>query len=139
CPGGARWGSGVGFADLIADVLGVHQAAWAGRAGAALAEQGFVRFRKGGLPRAFEPRVFSGLPKVVAETEGEMECYAAHEHAPPEEVVPAFLRALDPAARGRYAAWAMPINAREPITVGDRYEIVPDSAPIPLDEVEPAW
>ncbi|HKC72951.1 MAG TPA: glutamate synthase-related protein, partial [Chloroflexota bacterium] len=137
CPGVARWGSGVGFADLVDDVIGFHQAAWAPRP--SLAEQGFVRFRKGGLPRAFEPRVFSGLPKVVAETAEEMECYAAHEQAPPEEFVPAFLRALNPAARGRYAAWAAAINGREPITVGDRYEIVSERAPIPIDEVEPVW
>src|SRR5207248_1709807 len=108
CPGVARWGSGVDFAALIDDVIGFHQAAWAARP--SLAEQGFVRFRKGGVPRAFEPRVFSGLPKVVAETVEEMECYAAHEQAPPEEFVPAFLRALDPAARRRYAGWAAAIN-----------------------------
>ncbi len=137
CPGVARWGSGVDFAALIDDVLGFHQAAWA--PDAALAEQGFVRFRKGGLPRAYEPKVFSTLPKVVSETDEEMECYLAHEGAPPEVFAPAFLEVLDPGARARYAAWAAGINEREPITVGDRYAIVSDRAPIPIEEVEPAW
>jgi len=137
CPGVGRWGVGVDLAALVADVRGFHTAAWG--PGAKLTEQGFVRFRKGGLPHAFDPPVFSKLPKVVAETEREMERYAALEDAPPEEFVPALLDVLDEGSRERYAAWATGINGREPITVGDRYEIVSDRAPIPLDEVEPAW
>ena len=49
------------------------------------------------------------------------------------------VQALDPGARARYAGWAATINEREPITVADRYEIVSDRQPIPLDEVEPVW
>ncbi len=137
CPGVARWGVGIGFAALIEDVLGFHQAAWA--ADAKLAEQGFVRFRKGGLAHAFEPRVFSILPKVVAETPEEMDCYLRLEDAPPQDFVPAFVEALDPGARARYASWAATINEREPITVADRYEIASDRQPIPLEQVEPVW
>jgi len=137
CPGVAHWGSGVGFADLVADVLGFHGAAWS--PDARLTEQGFVRFRKGGVLHAFEPKVFSVLPKVVAETEAEAECVVAHEEAPPERFVPAFEAALDDGARRRFEAWAVGINDREPITVGDRYAIVSDRAPIPLEEVEPVW
>ncbi len=137
CPGVAHWGSGVGFADLVADVLGFHGAAWS--PDARLTEQGFVRFRKGGLLHAFDPKVFSVLPKVVSETEAETECVVTQEGAPPERFVPAFEAAMDDGARGRYAAWAKGINDREPITVGDRYAIVSDRAPIPLEEVEPIW
>ena len=137
CPGVAHWGSGVGFVDLVADVLGFHGAAWS--PDARLTEQGFVRFRKGGLLHAFDPKVFSVLPKVVAETEAETDCVVTHEAAPPERFVPAFEAALDDGARGRYAAWAAGINDREPITVGDRYAIVSDRAPIPIEEVEPVW
>ncbi|GAC1397836.1 MAG: hypothetical protein NVSMB65_16600 [Chloroflexota bacterium] len=137
CPGAAHWGAGVDFSRLIDDVLGFHAAAWA--PGAKLTDQGFVRFRKGGVLHAFEPRVFSLLPKVVAETPEEMDCYVSHENDPPERFLPAFLNALDPGARTRYAAWAATINERESITVGDRYAIVSDRAPIPVEEVEPVW
>jgi len=137
CPGVGRWGEGVTFAGLVADVLGFHAEAWG--PAAKFVEQGFVRFRKGGLPHAFDPSVFSKLPKVVAETEGEMEAYEAHEGAVPDAFVAAFAEALEPAARERYAAWAQGINSRDPITVGDRYRVVSDRAPIPLDEVEPTW
>ena len=137
CPGVARWGQGVDFAELIGDVIGFHQAAWAPRA--ALSEQGFVRYRKGGLPRAFEPRVFSGLPRVLAETESEMQCVAELNAAPPEEFVATFLETLEPDARRRYAEWSSPINTREPVTVADRYQIESDRAPIPVEQVEPVW
>ncbi len=137
CPGVGRWGRGVGLDDLIEDVLGFHQAAWA--AEPALADAGFVRYRKGGIPRAFEPRVFAGLPKVVAETPEEMECFVRSEGKPPERFVQDFLEVLEPAARKRYAAWAETINCREPVTVGDRYEIVSDRPPIAIEEVEPVW
>ena len=137
CPGVGRWGAGVDFAALVADVLGFHHAAWG--PDAKLAEQGFVRFRKGGLPHAFDPPVFSRLPKVVAETPHEMETYTELEDASPEDFVVGMLEALDPGARERYAAWAGGINGRAPITVADRYEIVSDRAPIPIEEVEPAW
>ncbi len=137
CPGVAHWGQGAGFADLIEDVLGFHQAAWAPEV--KLADQGFVRYRKGGVPHAYEPRVFSGLPKIVAETVDEMQCYVETEQATTQEFVTAFQEALDPGARTRYETWAGAINAREPITVGDLYTIVSDRAPIPIDEVEPVW
>ncbi|HEY8284838.1 MAG TPA: glutamate synthase-related protein [Chloroflexota bacterium] len=107
--------------------------------GPMLADQGFVRFRKGGIPRAYDPKVFATLPKIVAETEAEMQCYTEHEHAPPDQFVPALLEALEPDARERYARWAAAINEREPITVADTLRVVSDRAPIPLDEVEPAW
>jgi len=137
CPGVGRWGTGVDLAALVSDALGFHRDAWG--PGAKLTEQGFVRFRKGGLPRAFDPPVFSRLPKVVAETPEEMEQYAALDGAAPAEFVSGMLEALDSGARERYAAWAGGINGREPITVGDRYDIVSDRAPIPIEEVEPAW
>jgi glutamate synthase domain-containing protein 2/glutamate synthase domain-containing protein 1/glutamate synthase domain-containing protein 3 len=104
-----------------------------------LAEQGFVRYRKGGIPRAFEPRVFSTLPKVVQETQEEMACYVAHESRDPREFLAAFAEVLDPASWTRYAEWAAAINEREPIMVADRYAIVSDRPPIPLEEAEPTW
>ncbi len=137
CPGVGRWGTGVDFAALVADVLGFHRVAWG--PDAKLAEQGFVRFRKGGLPHAFDPPVFSRLPKVVAETPREMDVFEEFEEAPPEEFVPAMQEALDPGARERYGAWAAGINGRAPITAADRYAIASDRAPIPIEEVEPAW
>jgi len=137
CPGVARWGEGVSFADLIADVLGFHAAAWG--PDVKLVEQGFVRYRKGGLAHAFEPKVFSILPKVVAETPAEMECWTAHEGTAPDAFVPAFAAALDEGAATRYETWAANINERDPITVADAYAIVSDRQPIPLDEVEPVW
>ena len=104
-----------------------------------LAEQGFVRYRKGGIPRAFEPKVFSTLPKVVAETEAEMDCYIAHEDRPPEDFVPAFEAVLDPASRERYEVGGGDQRARADRPSADRYHIVSDRAPIPLEEVEPVW
>jgi len=179
-PGAAHWGTGVSLADLIDDVVTVHQQAFGdmqasapvavaagvaiaaaqssgrvaivnggsnGHAGPAagtprlpsLAEQGFVRYRKGGIQHAYDPKMFSTLPKVVNETEAEMACYIEHEGRPPEAFVPAFEAALDPGSRRRYEAWAEAINERDPLTVADRYRIHSDRSPIPLDEVEPVW
>ena len=77
-PGAAHWGTGVSLADLVEDVLAYHRAAYGdvraatlaaaggaavqtvegpGKEGAkrpnrpSLVEQGFVRYRKGGVPR----------------------------------------------------------------------------------------
>ncbi|MDB5059460.1 MAG: hypothetical protein JWO59_2932, partial [Chloroflexi bacterium] len=85
--GAAHWGSGVSLENLIEDVVASHQTAFgdllagelvtAGgaavhveekavtkdRRAPSLSDQGFVRYRKGGIPRAFEPKVFSTLPK----------------------------------------------------------------------------
>ncbi|MHB2016617.1 MAG: glutamate synthase-related protein [Candidatus Xenobia bacterium] len=145
-PGVAHWGAGVGLADLVEDVLEAHRMAFAdarvavaSSRGPTLVEQGFVRFRKGGIPRAFEPKVFSGLPRILGETAVEMQTYRDLEGEDPKDFVGAFAAVIDDATREKYQAWADDINFRHPITVSDRYEIKSDRAPIPLSEVEPVW
>lgn len=147
-PGVAHWGTGVTLENLVADVVECHRSAFAdlkqpalvggGKSGPPpLTDQGFVRFRKGGIPRAFDPKVFSTLPKVVAETEQEMTQYVELEGTNPREFLSRFH--IDDGSFKRYGEWAEYINRRDPITVGDRYEVVSDRAPIPIEEVEPLW
>ncbi|HEY4003309.1 MAG TPA: glutamate synthase large subunit [Candidatus Xenobia bacterium] len=137
-PGVAHWGAGVSLGDLVGTLVQQHQGAYAREpvaVGPALVDHGFVRYRKGGIPRAFNPTVFSQLPKVVEETEAEMASYETLSDADPV----AFLQQWSTDAGPTYQAWAEAINRREPITVSDRYEVVSDRAPIPLEEVEPVW
>jgi glutamate synthase domain-containing protein 2/glutamate synthase domain-containing protein 1/glutamate synthase domain-containing protein 3 len=144
-PGVAWWGAGLSLEHLLSDVLEMHFAAFetaddpAPSAVPNLAEVGFVRFRKKGIPRGFEPKVFTQLPKVVEETADEMQCYVECEHEDPVAFMQAFDRVLSAESRPKYDEWAAGINGREPITVSDRYEIVSDREPIDIAQVDPLW
>jgi glutamate synthase domain-containing protein 2/glutamate synthase domain-containing protein 1/glutamate synthase domain-containing protein 3 len=140
-PGAAHWGRGVSLRDLLDDVVGAHRAAFGDLRGMEqapprLEEAGFVRFRKRGIPRAFDPKAFTGLHKVVGETHEELEAWGALDHLDPREFAARF--PLDWKSREAYVEWAETLNRREPITVADRYEIHSDREPVPLDEVESA-
>ena len=107
---------GLGFAELERDVLDRHARAW--EAGARLENPGFVKFRKGGERHATDPEVVEALHETAA----------AH----------ALRKAVRDEDRARYARFAELVNTREPLELRDLLELVPASAPAPLDEVEPA-
>jgi glutamate synthase (ferredoxin) len=105
---------GLGFAELEADVLERHAAAWAERP--KLENPGFVKFRKGGERHATDPEVVDALQQAAHALRGAVR----HED------------------RERYDRFAALVNERGPLELRDLLELVPAEEPVPLDEVEPA-
>ncbi|MFN2626934.1 MAG: glutamate synthase-related protein, partial [Mycobacteriales bacterium] len=113
--GTASMTGGVGFAEVAADVLARHDAAF-GRTKVTLANPGFVKWRRGGEYHATNPDVVDALQR------------ASH----------VLQRAIQSGDRAAYAKFAALVNARPPAEPRDLLEIVPAAQPTPIDEVESA-
>ncbi|HYU58602.1 MAG TPA: glutamate synthase central domain-containing protein, partial [Actinomycetota bacterium] len=128
---------GIGFADLGADVLARHRAAFTARP--VLVNPGFVKHRAGGDYHATNPEVVGALHAVVGV---DRDPRAGGGEGPDGEPVPATAHALQRAVRGGgyedYERFAALVNERPASEPRDLLEALPAGPPIPLEEVEPA-
>jgi len=124
---------GIGWAELGADVLTRHEAAWATDEEPDLASPGYYRVRKGGEPHTKDKDTVQALNDLTLVQE-----------KPPEGVTREMQAAhvLQSAIRSestdRYDAFTKLVLERPPIELHDLLELVPASEPVPLDEVEAA-
>jgi glutamate synthase domain-containing protein 2/glutamate synthase domain-containing protein 1/glutamate synthase domain-containing protein 3 len=117
---------GVSFADLGADALERHAAAWAGAP--ALAAPGSIKHRAGGEYHALNPAVIGALQAAVS-TEMEAAHALRRALARPEQ---------SPHEEDAYAEFAELVNGRPPAEPRDLLDLVTAPVPLPLDEVEDA-
>jgi glutamate synthase (ferredoxin) len=110
CPVG-----GVGFAELEADALARHAAAFGEKP--ELPNPGYFKYRKGGELHETSTEVVDALHEAVAGN---------------------LLRdALNGGGRELYERFAALVNDRPAMELRDLLEVVPAGQPVPLDEVEP--
>ncbi|MEK9658882.1 MAG: glutamate synthase large subunit [Chloroflexota bacterium] len=105
---------GIGFAEVAAEVCGLHEAAFTPPADgkpAKLDDFGYFRFRRGGEPHAFSPQSVRVLHDAIKD---------------------------GGSGRASYDKYVAMQGQNEPITLRDLLRIKPVGAPVPLDEVEPA-
>ncbi|HEX6989068.1 MAG TPA: glutamate synthase central domain-containing protein, partial [Bacillota bacterium] len=108
---------GIGLAEIAADVLTWHEAAYAA-GGSDLAGYGFYKFKKDGEHHAFSPAVVRAIHDSVRGSGG----------VPDGDI---------PAGYDRFRRF-LQITAKEPAAqLRDLLEWVADREPVPLDEVEP--
>jgi glutamate synthase (ferredoxin) len=115
---------GISFAKLELDMLARHRRAFPAAATnpPSLPHPGFYKFKKDGEYHAFSPAVVHALHNAVQ-----------NEHA----LHSANHTALSPEGYARYRTYANLINARPPTELRDLLDLIPDGAPVPLEEVEP--
>ena len=104
---------GIGFDGIAAEVLGLHEAAFAIREDGKppkLDDFGFYRYRRSGEPHAFSPGSVRTLHTALGEEGG----------------------------RDGYDKYVEQISGGDPISLRDLLEITPVGPPVPVDEVEPA-
>jgi glutamate synthase domain-containing protein 2/glutamate synthase domain-containing protein 1/glutamate synthase domain-containing protein 3 len=106
---------GIGFAELEAEALARHAAAYGEKP--RLENPGYVKFRKGGEPHATSPEVVDALNETAA----------AH----------ALRKAVNGAGRAQYERFARLVNERRPLELRDLLEPRAAGPPVPPDEVEP--
>jgi glutamate synthase (ferredoxin) len=100
---------GIGLAEVAADVLARHQAAFGAESHQhKMPDNGFYRFRKGGEAHAFNPNVVKALHKATRSGRYE-----------------------------DYKVYANLINSRQPISIRDLLRLQSDRSPLPIEEVEP--
>jgi len=114
---------GLSFEELGADAIVRHDAAYGVKP--ALANTGFIKFKKGGEYHAINPDVVDSLHETVGLKDPDME--AAHQ-----------LRSAVKGTDGAYDRFAALVNERPPAEPRDLLELVGAAEPIPLEEVEPA-
>ena len=108
-PGAGCPVSGIGLAEIAAETLARHAAAFETRTAEALEQGGFHGFRRGGEAHAFSPEVTRSLR-------------TASDSGRPED----------------FQAYARLVAGREPLAVRDLLELVaPRESAIPVEEVEP--
>jgi glutamate synthase domain-containing protein 2/glutamate synthase domain-containing protein 1/glutamate synthase domain-containing protein 3 len=106
---------GIGFAELEAEALARHAAAYGEKP--RLENPGYVKFRKGGEPHATSPEVVDALNETAA----------AH----------ALRKAVNGAGRAHYERFERLVNERRPLELRDLLDPRPAGPPAPLEEVEP--
>ena len=122
---------GVGWDALGEDALARHRAAWGERVD--LESPGFYRVRKGGEPHAKDKDTVQALNDLSLVQEDVPDGQT-------REMMGAHLlqAAIRTGSSERYEFFAGLANDRSLIELHDLLELAPDTAPIPLDEVEPA-
>ncbi|HWC13244.1 MAG TPA: glutamate synthase large subunit [Actinomycetota bacterium] len=116
---------GLSFVELGADVLLRHARGF--EENAALANTGYIKFKKGGEYHAFNPDVLDALHEAAGLNEPTDEMKAAHE--------------LQRAAKGddgSYRRFARLVNERPPTEPRDLLDLAGAGKPLPLEEVEDA-
>ena len=118
CPVG-----GVSFEDLEHEIRDRMRAAEAEKP--RLENPGYYKWRKGGEPHETTGDVVDSLHDLLAA------------HALQKAVADGDGITVEPAAWAQYEKFAALVNDREPMELRDLLELVPASAPVPLEEVEP--
>jgi glutamate synthase domain-containing protein 2/glutamate synthase domain-containing protein 1/glutamate synthase domain-containing protein 3 len=115
---------GLSLIELGADAINRHHDGWSGAA--RLVNTGVIKFKRGGEHHGFNPDVVDALHATLGH-DADRDVVAAHQ----------LQRALrgDVAAYGRFAALC---NTGPPSEPRHLLELLPSSAPVALDEVEPA-
>ncbi len=131
---------GRGFDDVGAAVLRRHDEAFR-VADPALANPGYVKFRRGGEHHATEPMVVRSLHRFADPALQRLRTTAAGRDTKDDDVrlAHALNRALaDPDRPEFYERYAAAVHGRPPTSIRDLLSLVPAEVPVPLEEVEPA-
>ncbi len=131
---------GQGFDQIAGIVLRRHEAAYR-TAQPALANPGYVKFRRGGEQHATEPSVVRALHRVADPEQRRLRTTAAGARDEDEDqrIAHALGRALkDPDRSELYERYAAMVHSRAPTAVRDLLAFVPVEMPTPIDDVEPA-
>ena len=131
---------GNGFDQIGAAVLRRHEAAYR-IASPALANPGYVKFRRGGEQHATEPSVVRALHRVVDPEQQRLRTTAAGARVEDEDlrVAHALGRALkDPDRPELYERYAAMVHSRAPTSIRDLLSFVSVDIPTPIEDVEPA-
>jgi glutamate synthase (ferredoxin) len=126
--------AGIGFADIAADTLAHHAAAYDARGKVVLSNPGFVKWRRGGEYHGNNPDVIQ-LLRGVAMADATSTVPGASKDIAAAHTLQMALKTGDRAAYDRFATM---VNERPLAEPRDLLEIIPAAAPVPLDEVEPA-
>ena len=132
---------GVALADLAADVLAAHAAAFGEKP--KLESPGFFKFKNGGEYHSTNPEVVGALHAAVG-LDGDLPPLTRDPQAPAGDLHAAHLltRATKDGRFEHYQRFADLVNNRPPAEPRDLLELVPaadrGATPVPLEEVEPA-
>ena len=125
---------GLSLEDLGRDTLARHAAAFGAKP--ALANPGFIKFKKGGEYHATNPEVVDGIQIAAGLKQDEV---GSSRRADQDEMSAA--HALQRAVKGddaAYARFSRLVDERRPAEPRDLLELISGATPVPLDEVEPA-